>query len=367
MPAPGRPEDDRPDAAPLSRAWPTRRNAASSTRRPIRRTGPNSPTTRWNATSPADSPISSSSRPGSSRTSRRWRPGPHPRWRSSAPWRTGPRRTSPRSSGSSTTGTSAGWTPSGSITTSAASAPNADACCATSWPPSRRSCSSTRTPCPRGLELIEDSLADQVEHDACSSGSPRSATAGRKSEFAGLDTQASGLLKRQKAALTGLVTRASQTLEQVTRRRRVLEEEYGFIRTHIFWVRDQEPIGLATASPGRARAQAPGQGLIKLAEEAGNPAFWGGHLSSEFLTAAAAAVVLPLGLFRAPPHAPPPDDPRAAPQPPPRRSRRARAGRHVGRGQDGLNAARRAACGPPPPVAGRRRVSWCLTRGEVRT
>ena len=51
---------------------------------------------------------------------------------------------------------------------------------------------------------------------------------------------------RQKAALTKLVTRSTETLEQVTRRLRILEEEYGFIRTHIFWVRDQEPVGLST-------------------------------------------------------------------------------------------------------------------------
>ena len=106
------------------------------------------------------------------------------------------------------------------------------------------------------------------------------------------------MLKRQKIALTGLVTRASQTLEQVTRRLRVLEEEYGFIRTHIFWVRDQEPLGLATAPQAGRELKRLAKGLLKLAEEGGDRNSWSGRLSSEFLTAAVAAVVLPLGLLR---------------------------------------------------------------------
>ena len=148
------------------------------------------------------------------------------------------------------------------------------------------------------LELIEDSLADQVEHDAVLERLSPDRHGRAQGEFAILERKHRELLKRQKAALTGLVTRAAQTLEQVTRRLRVLEEEYGFIRTHIFWVRDQEPIGLATAPQAGHELKRLVKGLIKLAEEAGNPAFWGGHLSSEFLTAAAAAVILPLGLFR---------------------------------------------------------------------
>ena len=78
----------------------------------------------------------------------------------------------------------------------------------------------------------------------------------------------------------------------------MLEEEYGFIRTHIFWVRDQEPIGLATVPQAGHELKRLVKGLLKLAEEAGDRRSWGGHLSSEFLTAAVAAVILPLGLFR---------------------------------------------------------------------
>src|SRR5262249_26127252 len=104
-------------------------------------------------------------------------------------------------------------------------------------------------------------------------------------------------LKRQKVALTGLVSRAALTLEQVTRRLRVLEDEYGFIRTHIFWVRDQEPIGLETVSRMGRELRRLGRGLLKLAEEAGDHGLWR-QPPGEFMAAAAAVVILPLGLFR---------------------------------------------------------------------
>ena len=105
------------------------------------------------------------------------------------------------------------------------------------------------------------------------------------------------MLARQKVALGGLVSRAAQTLEQVTRRLHVLEDEYGFIRTHIFWVRDQEPIGLETVARAGRELKRLGKGLLKLAEEAGDRKLWR-QPPSEFMTAAVAAVVLPLGLFR---------------------------------------------------------------------
>ena len=77
----------------------------------------------------------------------------------------------------------------------------------------------------------------------------------------------------------------------------MLEDEYGFIRTHIFWVRDQEPIGLDTVARAGRELRRLGKGLLKLAEESGDPRLWR-RPPSEFMTAIVAAVILPLGLFR---------------------------------------------------------------------
>jgi hypothetical protein len=147
------------------------------------------------------------------------------------------------------------------------------------------------------LELIEDSLAVQVEHDAVLERLAPQRHSQAQSDFAELERGYKAVLVRQKVILTKLVARASETLKQVTRRLRVLDEEYGFIRTHIFWVRDQEPLGLATIQRLGRELKRLAKGLLTLAEESSDRRSWA-HPSSEFLTAAVAAVILPLGLFR---------------------------------------------------------------------
>jgi len=147
------------------------------------------------------------------------------------------------------------------------------------------------------LELIEDSMADQVEHDAVLERLAPQRHSQAQSDFAELEHSYKAVLVRQKVILTKLVARASETLKQVTRRLRVLDEEYGFIRTHIFWVRDQEPLGLATVQQLGLELKRLVKGMLTLAAESSDRRSWA-HPSSEFLTAAVAAVILPLGLFR---------------------------------------------------------------------
>jgi hypothetical protein len=147
------------------------------------------------------------------------------------------------------------------------------------------------------LELIEDSLAVQVEHDAVLERLAPQRHSEAQSDFAELERSYKAVLERQKVILTKLVARASETLKQVTRRLGVLDEEYGFIRTHIFWLRDQEPLGLATVQQLGRELKRLVKGMLTLAAESSDRKSWA-HPSSEFLTAAVAAVILPLGLFR---------------------------------------------------------------------
>ena len=147
------------------------------------------------------------------------------------------------------------------------------------------------------LELIEDSLADQVEHDTVLDQLTPGRHAQALSDFQKLDKQHRALLLRQKTALTALVARSSETLEQVNRRLHILEEEYGFIRTNIFWVRDQEPIGLGVVKQAGRELKRLVKGMLRLAQDCTQSKAWGPP-SSEFLSAITAVVVLPLGLIR---------------------------------------------------------------------
>jgi potassium efflux system protein len=147
------------------------------------------------------------------------------------------------------------------------------------------------------LELIEESVADQVEHEAVLERLTVDRQDAARKEFADLESKHRALLERRRAALTKLVARASETMEQVTRRLNVLEDEYGFIRTHIFWVRDQEPLGFATMTQSGRELRRLLRSFLKLAGEISDPASWG-RPSTEFMTTAMAVLVLPLGLFR---------------------------------------------------------------------
>ena len=105
------------------------------------------------------------------------------------------------------------------------------------------------------------------------------------------------LLVRRRAALEKLSELTAQTLDQVGRRLAILDEEYGFIRTHIFWVRDQEPIGLTTLNQGVRDLQRLATALGRLVQETTRHKL-GGRPSAEFLIAAVAVLGLPLGLVR---------------------------------------------------------------------
>jgi len=147
------------------------------------------------------------------------------------------------------------------------------------------------------LELIQDSLHDRFEHDLLRERVSPSHRSEGESLLNELERKHRRLLVRRRVALEKLSERASHTLQQVVRRLSILEEEYGFIRTHIFWVRDQDPIGLATLVQGARECNYLLNGLLRLAQETTKANLWG-QPSAEFLVTALAVLVLPVALVR---------------------------------------------------------------------
>jgi hypothetical protein len=147
------------------------------------------------------------------------------------------------------------------------------------------------------IELLQDSLHDRYEHDMLRERLSPSRWAEGEAMVAGLERSHRAMLVRRRSVLEHLTDCTAQTLEQITRRLAILDEEYGFIRTHIFWVRDQEPIGLGTITQGARECQHVAKALMRLAQEAARPQHWG-RRSAEFVSAAMAALVLPIGLIR---------------------------------------------------------------------
>ena len=105
------------------------------------------------------------------------------------------------------------------------------------------------------------------------------------------------LLNRRQLALEKLATRAEETHDQVLKRLRILDEHFGFIRTHIFWVRDEEPVSALTFSQANREAFLVARSLIRLIAEFGDRSLWG-RFSPEFIISAMSVVVLPWPLRR---------------------------------------------------------------------
>ena len=148
------------------------------------------------------------------------------------------------------------------------------------------------------LELLQDSLHDRFEHDLLRERLPSTRWAEGEALVGELERQHRSLLLRRQRALEKLCDRASHTLVQVTRRLGILDREYGFIRTNIFWVRDQEPIGLPTVTQGAREFNVLVKGLLRLVNETVKPNLWG-QPSGEFVVTALAVLILPLVLAAA--------------------------------------------------------------------
>jgi hypothetical protein len=147
------------------------------------------------------------------------------------------------------------------------------------------------------LELIEDSLLDQVELENLLDALPPARHATAREKVATLEVKHRGLLERRRDALRELFNTASETLDQVNRRLDLLDEEYLFIRTHLFWIRDQDPIGLDTVGRGAVELRRLASVSLGLAEETTTPKSWR-RLTPEFLAAGLVSLVLPMGMFR---------------------------------------------------------------------
>ena len=147
------------------------------------------------------------------------------------------------------------------------------------------------------IELLQDSQHDRFEHDLLRERLPQSRWAEGEALLSEFEQKHRTLLIRRRAALERLTESTAQTLDQISRRLRILDEEYGFIRTHIFWVRDQEPIGLGTITQGVRELNHLMRALARLAQESIRRRHYG-RASAEFISAVVAALGLPFGLLR---------------------------------------------------------------------
>ena len=148
------------------------------------------------------------------------------------------------------------------------------------------------------LELIYDARDDRFELDTLLEHLPPTRQARARALFEEFEKRHVDLLNRRRDALEQLAARAEQTHDQVLRRLKILDDHFGFIRTNLFWVRDEEPLGPETVGLLRREGWQLAKAGLHLAQEVGQRSSWG-RLSAEFLSAVLGLVVLPWPLSRA--------------------------------------------------------------------
>ena len=148
------------------------------------------------------------------------------------------------------------------------------------------------------IDLVNDSRDDRFERESLLEQVPASRRGEAKAMLDDLEARRRSLLFRRREALTKLARRAEETHAQIMRRLGTLDKHYAFIRTHIFWVRDAEPIGPATFAHARDDAGRAVKGLVKLGLEPWDRSLWG-RPNLEFTLIVAALVLVPLPLHLA--------------------------------------------------------------------
>ncbi len=142
------------------------------------------------------------------------------------------------------------------------------------------------------LNFINDARDDRFERDAFIETLPAERRAAAGEAIDGLDARHKELLGKKKAVLEKLLDRAEKTHAAVERRLRTLDEQYAFIRTHIFWVRDSEPLSAGTLVQAKRDLAKIAAAAVRLAAEPLDRTLWT-PTSADFGLMVVALVVLP--------------------------------------------------------------------------
>jgi hypothetical protein len=146
------------------------------------------------------------------------------------------------------------------------------------------------------IDLVNDSRDDRYDRESLLEQVPAGRRAEASAMFEELETRHRALLNRRRIVLQKLASRAEETHRQVARRIDILDKEYNFIRAHIFWIRDAEPLGVATVAHARDESIRTARALVRLAIEPTDRSLWS-HASIEFVLAILAMVALPWPLW----------------------------------------------------------------------
>ncbi|WP_435017096.1 hypothetical protein TA3x_004687 [Tundrisphaera sp. TA3] len=146
------------------------------------------------------------------------------------------------------------------------------------------------------VDMINDSRDDRLEYDSLLEKVGPSRLREAQAMLDELEAKHDDLLNRRRDVLQKLAIRAEAIHTSVKRRIRILDQQNAFIQTHIFWVRDVEPIGRATFSRARGETAR----IIRATASLAGRSFAREHLKNldvRFAMAITVAIFLPLPLW----------------------------------------------------------------------
>jgi hypothetical protein len=146
------------------------------------------------------------------------------------------------------------------------------------------------------IDLVNDSRDDRFDRESFLEQLPATRRGEAKTMLDELEARYRGLLSRRRDILRKLATRAEETNKYVLKRIDMLDQQYAFIRTHIFWIRDAEPLGASTIARARDDSIRLTNALVALAMETCDRTLWS-RLSPDFILAVVALFVLPIPMF----------------------------------------------------------------------
>ena len=148
------------------------------------------------------------------------------------------------------------------------------------------------------LDLLNDERGDGSLRENLLASLPKGREPEALAVFSETEQALRHVLEERRKILTSLEERAEKTREEVLRRLRILEDQHAFVRTHLFWVRDSQPIGTNSIVRIRREGRDLGGTLLSIAAEPWKRSHWE-RISGEFLLVVVGLLVLPYGLYRA--------------------------------------------------------------------
>jgi hypothetical protein len=146
------------------------------------------------------------------------------------------------------------------------------------------------------FDLLNDSHEDRQLLDKLLARLPKARQAEAIAAHETLEVRHHSLLEERRRVLTQLAERADATRKKILERIQCLDDQHAFIRTHIFWVRDANPIGPTLADQCRHELLALARAILAVAEhgEASAPT----ALSARYVIALLGLLSLPLAVLR---------------------------------------------------------------------